>query len=149
MSATKEYWQNKLPHPLSPNDSDVKLYLSLITDGTALLLGCTHDLIKYTTNQMDIDPWYQNQTVITMDWQNNEDFYDNMIGDGSFNLSKELTDNVLKMASKCTKNLVIRCFNQKLPEMRVANYFPTKDDFEIKPSLTIKFKDYSFYVWEF
>jgi len=146
----KNYWSVCLPYPLSPSEEDVEIYKSYLIEGDdALLLGCTHKLIKLSTNQMDIDPWYQSKTTITRNWVNNDVKYRNIIGDGVLNFTKELCDNVLIMCSKYSDIFITRCFNYKLEPMKIADHFPNENDFIIKPDKSIKFKEYSFYIWKF
>ena len=117
--------------------------------GKTLLLGCTKKLIPITDVQMDSDPWYDGPNVITKDWLDNTDYYENIIGDGVCNLTKELADGLVEMASKYCKVLIIRSFNYKLEKLRIAANFPTQNDFLITPTESIIFKDYSFYIWIF
>lgn len=145
----KYYWSKELPEPYCPSVNDVKIYISNLKKGKTLLLGCTHKLIPFSDVQLDIDPWYEASSVIVDDWRNNKFFYTNIIGDGVFNFTKELTDNVLHMASNYCENLVIRCFNKKLPNMKLASYFPQNEDFHIKASYSYKSEDYNFYIWNF
>ena len=93
----KLYWSKELLHPLSPSISDVEIYKQNIGKGSTLLLGCTHKLISISDFQMDIDPWYEAPTMIIKDWRDNETYYDNIIGDGVFNFTKELTDLIDKL----------------------------------------------------
>lgn len=145
----KNYWSVSLPHPLSPSDGDVKIYRSHLIPGKILLLGCTHRLIEFSDHQMDIDPWYNSSTVIVGNWINNKKKYSNIIGDGVLNFTKELCDNVLNMCSKFSDVFITRSFNYKLKPMKIANHFPSENDFLIKPSEYIKFDEYSFYIWRF
>jgi len=149
MQVDKTYWEKLLEHPYSPNDGDVFTYASNIEVGSTLLLGCTHRLLSLSNKQMDIDPWYKAETVIVKDWCDNKDYFVNIIGDGVLNLNKQLSECVLTMASKCCKNFVVRCFNFKLEKMRVAEYFPCKNDFVITPSWCQENKEYNFYKWCF
>ena len=142
----KTFWVNP---PLFPSADDVKIFEENVTPGTTLLLGCTKNLLHMSTNQIDSDPWYDNETVIRKNWADNDAFFDNIIGDGVFNFTKDLTDRTLKMCSEKCKTLVVRSFNRKLPVMRVADYFPTSSDFEIKPSKVILLPTTTFYVWKF
>ena len=148
-SIDKSYWSKPLPHPLSPNDKDVIYYKKNLIVGTTLFLGCTHKLLNISNFQMDVDPWYESSTVIVKNWINNKRFYTNIIGDGVFNFTKDLTDQVLSMCEKYCNNLIVRSFSEKLPNMKVANYFPSYDDFKIKPHRASKFKKYYFFVWKF
>ena len=100
----KSYWSKELPSPYSPSISDVEIYKINIGKGSTLLLGCTHKLISISDFQMDIDPWYEAPTMIIKDWRDNETYYDNIIGDGVFNFTKELTDSVLTMCKKYCRN---------------------------------------------
>ncbi len=149
MVVDKEYWKTRLPHPLSPDIYDVHVYLDYMLSGSTLLLGCTHSLIPMSDRQMDIDPWYEAKTVIKQDWRTNDVYYTNIIGDGVLNLDQELAKSIILMASKNCKRLIIRSFNQLLPEMRIANYFPTPQDLIITPGTTLNYGKYSFYIWEF
>ena len=147
--ADKNYWRNELVPPYSPSEDDVAYYRQQVSSGTTLLLGCTHKLLALSTAQMDHDPWYEGSTVIVCDWRDNRQFYDNMIGDGVLNFTKELTDAVVQMASEHTKSLIVRSFNFKLPNMMIADYFPSEEDFAIRPISSFKKDSYSFYAWRF
>lgn len=148
-SPDKLYWKNQLHHPYSPCLHDVSVYQSYLLPGKTLLLGCTHLLIPISDNQLDIDPWYDSESVIIGDWRNNTCFYDNIIGDGVLNFTQQLTDGVLRMASTHSRRMVVRAFNHKLEKMLIADYFPTAADFSITPDVHKYFTDYSFYVWNF
>lgn len=145
----KEYWRIKLPTPYSPSAQDILTYQKHMQPGNTLLLGCTHDLIPLSDRQMDTDPWYENDTVIVQDWSTNAIFYTNIIGDGVFNFSKELTNSIILMALGCCSRLIVRSFNQRLPNMKVAQYFPGENDFALQPDIVEKFDDYSFFIWKF
>lgn len=145
----KDYWSIELMHPYSPSHEDVNTYKNNIKKGTTLLLGCTHKLLSLSDFQMDIDPWYEASTVIVKDWIANDKFYNNMIGDGVFNFTKDLTEKIIKMSESHSEILIVRCFNKKLPNMKIANYFPTENDFVLKPSKTLKHQDYNFFIWNF
>lgn len=145
----KNYWSIELLHPYSPSHEDVNTYKSNIKKGTTLLLGCTHKLLSLSDFQMDIDPWYEAPTVIVKDWVDNDKFYNNMIGDGVLNFTKDLTEKIIKMSETYSDVLIVRCFNKKLPNMKIANYFPTENDFVLKPSKTLKHQDYNFFIWNF
>lgn len=145
----KQYWSKELECPLSPSMDDFNLFKNNLSQGKTLLLGCTHKLLDISDTQLDIDPWYEATTVIKGDWRDNKTYYDNIIGDGIFNFTKELTDAVLLMSSEYCRKLVVRSFNKKLPSMKIANYFPKPDDFEIKPNKVYMFGEYSFYIWNF
>ena len=145
----KEYWASNLPRPLSPSDLDVNLFKTFMTDGTTLLLGCTKKLIPVSNRQLDLDPWNDNSTVIIGDWCDNKHYYVNILIDGGLCFNKELCDNVVKMASKNCKNFIARTFVKKLDIMKIADYFPLEEDFEIKPTTTIECGSYNFYIWRF
>lgn len=149
MSVDKNYWGSKLPHPLSPNDLDISLFKTFMTDGTTLLLGCTKKLIELSTRQLDLDPWYDGDTVIIGDWANNQHYYVNILIDGGLCFNKDLCDKVVKMASKNCRNFIARTFIKKLDIMKIADYFPLEKDFEIKPTNTITCGSYNFYIWKF
>jgi hypothetical protein len=149
MNADKNYWKLELEAPYSPSQNDFSIYKNNLIEGTTLLLGCTKILIPISNFQMDIDPWYEADTVIIDDWKNNKTFYSNIIGDGVLNFTKDLTDAVLRMCQSNCNKFTARCFNHKLSKMRVANYFPSYKDFEISPQTIMSFKDYTFYFWNF
>jgi hypothetical protein len=146
----KNYWASDFPTPLSPSDDDVLEYKFHLKKGTTLLLGCTKKLIPLSDRQLDIDPWYDGDTVIVGDWIENKHFYTNMLIDGGLCLTQELCDGVLEMASKNCKVLIARVFDYRLESMKIANYFPNFADFKIEPTFTFKTeKEYTFYIWEF
>lgn len=147
--ADKDYWASDIPLPLSPSDNDVDVYKENMVKGKTLMLGCTKKLISISDVQMDIDPWYEAETVIKQDWLTNDVYYDNIIGDGVLSFTKELADDIIEMASKNCKVFIARAFTKKLPIMRIADNFPQPTDFKIQPTKTIVFEDYSFYIWEF
>jgi hypothetical protein len=144
----KDYWVSLNP-PLCPSEKDVEIFKSHLVLGTTLLLGCTKELVKLSDVQMDSDPFDFVPNPIIQDWLTNTNPYTNIIGDGVFNFTKELCDGILEMASKHSKKLIVRSFNKKMDIMRVADNFPTIEDFKIKPTLVHRFDDYTFYVWEF
>ena len=144
----KNYWKDR-PYPLSPSEEDVLEYKSGMESGTTLLLGCTRNIIPLSDRQMDIDPWYDGDTVIIRNWTDNKDFYTNIIGDGVLNLSESLSESVLEMCSRCCSNLVVRPFNRKLPTMMVAEFFPDEDGFSIPPPKIRRKEDYPVYIWKF
>jgi hypothetical protein len=144
----KEYWSSLNP-PLSPSEKDVKIFKKYLINGTTLLLGCTKELVHLSDTQMDLNPFDSTSNVIIQDWLTNTNPYTNIIGDGVFNFTKELCDGVIDMASKCSKKLIVRSFNKKMDIMRIAENFPTINDFKLKPTLVHRFNDYTFFIWEF
>lgn len=145
----KNYWRYCLKPPYSPSEEDVEHYRHFIECGKVLVLGCTHALLPISTHQMDYDPWYEGPNVIIRDWQDNKEFFENMIGDGVLNFTKQLADAVILMAEKCSDRLIVRSFREKLPNMKVANYFPSRLQFPIAPTVSIEKNDYNFFIWEF
>lgn len=148
MAIDKNYWSQKLPPPYSPSSEDVQTYKKYKSEGRTLLLGCTHDLIDISDVQMDIDPWYQNESVITQDWTTNVLYYTNIIGDGVLNLDLNLANDILFMAIGCCDNLIVRYFNHKLPIMKVASNFIDPKDLSLPPDIIEKYDDYSFLIWK-
>lgn len=146
----KSYWASELPLPLSPSDDDVSVYEFHLKKGTTLLLGCTKKLIPLSDRQLDNDPWYEGNTMIVGDWVDNQHYYTNIMIDGGLCFTKELCDSIINMSSKNCGVLIARVFDYKLNTMRIANYFPKFEDFEIEPTFMYKTeKHYTFYVWEF
>ena len=147
----KNYWGLEHPHPLGPSDEDVEYYKRNMMRGTTLLLGCTKKLIPLSDRQLDLDPWYESDTVIKGDWLENNHFYTNIILDGGLCFTKELCDNILNMVSKNCKVFISRSYNHKLDVMKVADYFPTVLDFKPLPKHWSHKTgdDYTFYIWEF
>jgi hypothetical protein len=149
MIVDKTYWGSDLPLPLSPSDSDVEVYKSYLKEGTTLMLGCTKKLLPLSNRQLDLDSWYNGDTVIEGDWVDNKHFYTNIILDGGLCFNKKLTDNILKMASKNCEMFISRSFRHKLDTMKIADYFPKAADFKIIPKELIIYDDYFFYIWKF
>lgn len=145
----KEYWNSDLPVPLSPSNGDVEIFKSNLISGTTLMLGCTKKLIEISSNQLDLDPWYNSTTIIIGDWRDNTTYFDNIITDGGLSFTQELGDKIVEMASKNCKRFIARTFTKKLPIMRVADWFPKQEDFKIEPNRVIEFENYSFYIWDF
>jgi hypothetical protein len=149
MIVDKTYWGSDLPLPLSPSDKDVEVYKNYLKEGTTLMLGCTKKLIPLSNRQLDIDPWYEEETVILGDWTKNEHFYTNIIIDGGLNLTKKLCDDVVEMVSKNCEIFISRAFRHRLDTMKVAAHFPKASDFKIVPKEVIIYDDYVFYIWKF
>lgn len=149
MIANKAYWAQILPHPLSPNESDIKLYKDNLCKGSTLLLGCTHKLLPHTDCQLDIDPWYSSETVIQGDWRENHIFFDNIVGDGVLNLDLALAEDVIKMASTKCRKFIVRYFLKKHPSMQVAENFVDPSNYDFEPQIILASDDYAFLVWSF
>jgi hypothetical protein len=144
------YWSGEHPRPLTPNAEDVEVYRSFIDDGhTVLLLGNTRLLMPLCTAAMDAEPFLDDPRVITQDWTTNTVRYDVIIGDGVLNFTADLAQQLLDMASKSCSTFVARSFSQRLDIMRIADNFPTADDFVIAPSEVIERDLYRFFVWHF
>lgn len=136
---------------MTPDEVDVAVFAREIEDATTiLLLGNTRALFHLCTTAMDIDPFIDDDRVVTQDWRTNTVIYDAMIGDGLLNLDETLTHDVLEMARHYTRRLVVRTFTRRLPPMRVATFFPRPADFHLPPTRA-DFRDegYAFYVWDF
>ena len=149
MIIDKTYWGSELPLPLSPSDIDVEVYKNYIKEGTTLMLGCTKKLIPLSDRQLDIDSWYDGDTVIKGDWLDNQHFYTNIILDGGLCFNKKLTDSIIEMVSKNCEVFVSRSFRHKLDIMKIADYFPKASDFKIIPKEVAVYEDYFFYIWKF
>jgi hypothetical protein len=145
----KEYWASPFVPPLAPSESDVLIYKGDLLPGETLLLGCTRQLLELSHEQMDIDPWYSGPNVIKQEWTTNTKQYTNIIGDGVLNLTKALSDGVLRMCSKTCRVFVARSFNRRLETMRIAAHFPKAEDFSINPAQVRFFDDYTFFTWRF
>lgn len=144
----KTYWESGFVYPLCPNESNVAFFKKNLLKGSTLLLGCTRAFLEISDYQMDIDPWYEADTVIQQDWTENKAFFDNIIGDGVLNLDCDLQNKILNMAQKCCNRLMVRYFNNKLPSMRVATCFIESKDMILQPSLVKNMGDYSFLIWD-
>lgn len=149
MTVDKKYWASDLPLPLSPSDDDVEIYQNYLKEGTTLLLGCTKKLIPLSDRQLDCDPWYDGDTVIKGDWVKNQHYYTNIILDGGLCFTKELCDDIIEMVSKNCEVFITRSFRHRLPTMKIANHFPSVNDFKITPQLSITYEDYMFFIWKF
>lgn len=149
-AADKDYWAGSHPRPLTPGDEDVLTYEDLLGSAkTRLLLGNTRLLMPICTAALDLEPFLSDPKVRQGDWATNEENFDAIFGDGVMNFTKELADSLLKMASAHCKTFVVRAFNFHMPIMRVAAYFPSENDFAVKPTKVIKYTEYSFFKWEF
>ena len=149
MLVNQSYWKKPQHHPLNPNKDDLRIYQEYLISNNILLLGCTKILVPISTKQMDLDPWIKGPNVIKGDWLDNQDFYENIIGDGVLNFNKEFSKKLFKMAQKCCKNFVVRSFKRKQPNMKVADYFPDPKEFKITPYITRHMQEYCFFVWRF
>ncbi len=148
MMYDKNHWLNLQP-PSAPFDSDVEVYKELLEPGRVLLLGCTKKLLPLADRALDIEPLYDDAKIVRGDWRANEEFFDNIIGDGVFHLSQELCDDILKMCAKHSRTFICRAFNERLETMRYACYFPQAEDFSIRPEEIIRRPLYTFYKWRF
>ena len=114
-----------------------------------MLLGSTKDLLCLCDAALDIFPVYTDKKIVAGNWTDNDIFYQNIIGDGILNLNEVLCDQIIAMAKKNCRRLLVRVFNYKLPIMKVATYFPTANNFKIKPEVIYHTKEYSFFKWDF
>jgi hypothetical protein len=143
------YWANLTP-PLAPSEENVGMYKQLMLEGTTLLLGVTPQMFDLADAALDIDPFMMSDKVIIGNWLDNTSTFSNIIGDGCFNLlTIEQCDSLVQMASQYSKRLIVRSFNYRLEEMRIAEHFPSATDFKVPPTEVLSFKKYSFYVWSF
>ena len=144
----KAHWADLKP-PLAPSDENRLVFKNHLKKGSTLLLGSTKLLLDLCDQALDIDPLYPDQKIIIGNWVENNQFFNNIIGDGVLNFNPDLTEKVLDMASKNCHQFLVRAFNFKLDIMRVAAHFPQPNDFKIKPEVIFKNKIYSFYKWTF
>lgn len=152
----RAYWAGSHPRPMSPDEADLAVYAELLAredfgpNGTILLLGNTPSLFPQCTAALDIDPFIEDPRVMLGDWRDNRVAYDAMVGDGVFNMDEDLAHDIVGMASRYSKRLVVRSFTRKLPPMRIASYFPAPEDFRVVPQTTRFFDEgYAFYKWDF
>lgn len=146
----KTYWANLLP-PLAPSSSDVVIFEQNIIGEQVILLGITKELVHLADLAVDSDPYVLNSifTVID-DWLNYRGYADTYIGDGVLNIiSMEDCNTLISNISEWSQRLIVRVFNEKTPEMRVAFNFPTPTDFEIQPTSVIDCEGYKFFIWDF
>ncbi len=148
MSYDKNHWLSLAP-PLAPSDADVEVYKNLLGPGRVLLLGSTPKLLPLSDRALDLEPLYADPKIARGDWRENEDFFDNIIGDGVLNLEKTLCDGILEMCRRRSKVLLSRTFRRRLDAMRYASHFPRGDDFPIRPAELIERNEYIFYKWLF
>ncbi len=146
MTTDNSYWINPIG---APTDCEVAKYLELIEPGTIMLLGCTQKLLPLCDVALDLEPLFEDPKIKKMNWLENSDFYQTIIGDGVLNLGRELCHSIVEMASRHSAQLIVRSFNYKLAGMRYACYFPKAGDFEIRPKKTLIFDEYSFFIWRF
>ncbi|CAB4123476.1 hypothetical protein UFOVP46_7 [uncultured Caudovirales phage] len=146
----ENYWATKFVPPLAPSQGDVYLYQQFMLDGNTLLLGVTSQLIDLADKALDIDPFTVTDKVIKGDWLTNTYSATNIIGDGCFNLlTMDQCNQLVSMASKHSKRLIIRSFNYRLKEMKIAEHFPKKEDFDVSPNEWLEFEKYTFLIWKF
>lgn len=152
----RDYWAGEHPRPMSPDTADVAIYSELLDrpelgkESSVLLLGNTPALFDLCTAAMDIDPFIDDPRVTLGDWRNNTTTFDAMVGDGVFNMDEGLAHDIVEMASRYSRRLVVRSFTRKLPPMRIASFFPAPGDFRIAPHVVRPFDEgYAFYRWNF
>ena len=148
MEVNKEYWSS-LIYPLCPSIENVLTFSKHLVIGNTLLLGCTRELIPLSDEQMDLDPLDYAPNPIICNWLDNKTYYNNIIGDGVLNLTKDLCDGIIEMCSKHCQTFISRSFNYRLPTMRIAVHFPTRDDFLIIPEVIETHNEYTFFKWNF
>lgn len=151
LGVDRDYWAGEHPRPMTPDASDVAVFVEEIGDArTVLLLGNTRALMPLCTAAMDIDPFLEDPRVIKQDWRTNTVSYDAMIGDGLLNFDQDFTREILDMAQGYCHSLVVRTFTRHLPPMRVATFFPQPEDFHVQPSgARFSPEGYAFYTWIF
>ena len=139
---------NTLKPPLAPNDFEVAIYERMSTINT-LLLGYTKQLLRFCTHSIDINPPNHmriSDKCIKGDWFQINRHYDTIIGDGVLNL---VGGSLVKHLSKYCNTLVIRFFEEKLPNMKYATHFKHNTEM-LPPDEIIKTqKNCSMYIWYF
>jgi len=152
----REYWAGEHPRPMSPDAADVAIYDEFLgrdewgAGAAVLLLGNTPALFPLCTSALDIDPFIDDPRVTLGDWRDNTTTYDAMVGDGVFNMDEALAHDIVDMASRFSRRLVVRSFTRKLPPMRIASFFPAPGDFRIVPNMVRESHEgYAFYRWDF
>ena len=113
------HWRN-LPYPLKPCDEEVNEYKKHLLDGRTLLLGSTYQLLDLCDAAIDLNPRYSHPKLSKGDWYNLSGFYDNIIADGSINLSGP---SLIEAVKPHCKRFVSRVFSRKLPNMKYAELF--------------------------
>lgn len=147
----KEYWATLTP-PLAPSASDVQIFADNLTEDESIsLLGVTKQLAHLADRAYDKDPYTDlNIFTIRMNWLHIDEWTDNFIGDGVLNImSMEDCNTLVTRLAERSKKLIVRVFNEKTPEMRVAFNFPTPTDFEIQPTTVVDCEGYKFFIWDF
>jgi hypothetical protein len=141
---------------MSPDAADVAIYDEFLgrdewgSGATVLLLGNTPALFPLCTSALDIDPFIDDPRVTLGDWRDNTTTFDAMVGDGVFNMDEALAHDIVDMASRFSRRLVVRSFTRKLPPMRIASFFPAPGDFRIAPNMVRESDEgYAFYRWDF
>lgn len=147
---SKAYWATLTP-PLAPSEADVSIFSENLLPGFTCLLGVTKELAVISDKAIDKDPynWTRIYTVV-QDWLDIREYSDNYIGDGVLNImSMEDCNTLVTTLSEWSKRLIVRVFNEKTPEMRVAFNFPVPTDFDIEPTSVIDCDGYKFFIWDF
>lgn len=145
------YWGTLTP-PLAPSESDVQIFIDNIAENESVsLLGVTKELAPIAHRAYDNDPYtILNIFTIPINWLDIEEWTDNFIGDGVLNIiSMEDCNTLVARLAERSKKLIVRVFNEKTPDMRVAFNFPTPTDFEIQPTTVIDCEGYKFFIWDF
>lgn len=148
MHTDKEYWTT-LPPLVSPSNANAELFRQLIVGETVLLLGSTKQLLDMATTAYDLCPKYDNPKIINRDWRTINSHFDTILGDGVFNFEKDLTDEVLTLASKYSQRLVVRTFVKHPTKPKYATTWPQASEFAITPKVVESSEFYNFYVWDF
>jgi hypothetical protein len=113
------HWVN-LPYPLKPCDAEVDVYRKHLITGNTLMLGSTKQLIDICDVAVDLAPRYDHHKIIKGDWYKLFGFYENIIADGSINLTGPSLIDAVK--PHC-KQFISRVFSKKFPTMKYAELF--------------------------
>jgi len=137
---------DNLRPPLSPDQSEVRLYEEYVRGPSILLLGYTKELSHLASDSIDLNPPAERTDVTKGNWFEIKGSYDTIIGDGVLNL---VGGSLVEYLSHRTKRLVIRFFTEKIEGMKYATFFRHNTSF-LLPDHIIDTKDKCrLLIWNF